>query len=49
MWSADEWGPEQGTVTSLRIAEDGSLETLDTLSTGAVSIPTTLAQGTMEN
>lgn len=36
MWSADEWGEEQGTLTSLRIAKDGSLETLDTLSTGGL-------------
>lgn len=38
MWSADEWGQDQGTVTSLCITPDGSLETLDTLSTGRRSV-----------
>ncbi|GAA5986498.1 hypothetical protein JCM10908_003776 [Rhodotorula pacifica] len=36
VYSADEWGEEEGTLTSLRIAQDGSLEKLSTISTGGL-------------
>ncbi|GAA5866460.1 hypothetical protein JCM3774_004691 [Rhodotorula dairenensis] len=36
MWSADEWGKDEGTLTSLRIAQDGALEVLSTISTGGL-------------
>lgn len=37
LWSADEWGKDEGTLTSLRIADDGSLEAMSTISTGTSS------------